>query len=86
MYSIITQGKKGYRNHPATQEFVDCPELLHDRLSLVRQEMLNRGYHPKDLPPKVSTRGRYREWESLETQIEKLKLKSQTIKHCTCLA
>ena len=49
-YKILTEDKKGYRNHPATQEFIGKPEQLWLRLHEVRQEMLRRGYHPKPLP------------------------------------
>ena len=31
-YSIITKNKRGYRNHPATQEFIDAPYALWLRL------------------------------------------------------
>lgn len=85
MYSIIINNKSGYRNHPATQEYIDCPELLHDRLTQVRNEMLKRGYHPKELPEKQSFGGKYKEWESLKIQTDKLKEKSRTIPSCQCL-
>lgn len=50
-YKIITENKTGYKNHPATQEFIGCPQELYSRLLLVRFEMLSRGYHPKVMPP-----------------------------------
>lgn len=49
-YKILNEGKKGYRNHPATKEFEFHLDLLWDRLLLVREEMLKRGYHPKEMP------------------------------------
>jgi len=50
-YKILTEDKKGYRNHPAVKEFEGKIEQLWLRLHEVRQEMLKRGYHPKPLPP-----------------------------------
>ncbi len=79
-YSIITNGKKGYRNHPALKEFEGCPNLLAQRLQAVRAEMLRRGYHPKEAPIPIQAElgaelERYHEWQSLEEQVERLKAK-----------
>lgn len=72
-YKIITENKSGYRNHPATQEFIDCPTALYERLKVIRQEMLNRNYHPKELPVcNLTPSGTVKEWQSLEEQIEVL--------------
>lgn len=49
-YKIITENKKGYRNHPAVKEFEGKTEQLWLRLHVVRSEMIYRGYKPKDLP------------------------------------
>lgn len=51
-YKIVIGEVDGgtYKKHPATQEFIGKPEQLWLRLHEVRQEMLNRGYHPKPLP------------------------------------
>lgn len=79
-YNIITGDKKGYRKHPATIEFLECPQGLHDRLQVIRAEMLARGYKPKDLPVRITKVGQIKEWESYKVQIEKLKAKG-----CKCL-
>ena len=79
-YSIITEGKSGYRNHPATQEFINSPADLYDILSIVRDEMLKRGYHPKELPKKVNTRSTIKSWQNLKQQVEVLKNKK-----CKCV-
>jgi hypothetical protein len=77
---IITEGKKGYRNHPATQEFINAPSQLLERLYRIRQEMLHRGYKPKEIPScRILDTGIVKEWESLEVQREKLKAKG-----CSC--
>ncbi len=80
-YAIITKyrARGPYARHPATLEFVNCPERLHDTLSSVRREMLRRDYHPKTLPKRVSFGGRRRSWESLATQVAKLQAKG-----CEC--
>lgn len=81
-YKIITENKKGYRNHPATQEFINCPLALFNRLQKIRSEMLTRGYHPKLLPEIGSygfQRSKVKQWQSLEQQIEILKAKG-----CKC--
>lgn len=83
-YKIITEDKKGYRNHPATQEFENNTTALHWRLNEVRKEMLSRGYHPKELPKLKSNSmamyfGQIKEWQTLEQQIEILKAKN-----CKC--
>lgn len=82
-YHIITQNKQGYRNHPATQEFINYPDQLFDRLLLIREEMLHRGYHPKEIQPAHDTDipdvGIPDEWQTLEEQKTLLKLKQ-----CKC--
>lgn len=79
-YKVITENKKGYRNHPAVKEFEDNALELKNRLYFVRKEMLARGYHPKPLPDAPMTHGKVKEWQTLEEQIEVLKNK-----HCQCL-
>jgi hypothetical protein len=93
-YKIITENKQcSYANHPATLEFTDHPELLWMRLHKVREEMLKRGYHPKEMPHPVTCEtfpydenfdliGEHslREWQTLEEQIEIIKGKG-----CKCL-
>lgn len=78
-YKIITEGKLGYRFHPATKEFLECPEALHYRLRVIREEMLRRGYNPKELPELVEFGGVVREWQTLEEQVEVLRGKG-----CEC--
>ena len=83
-YKIITENKKGYRNHPAVKEFANAPQALWNRLFILRQEMLNRGYNPKELPftPNEITDFKYsdiEEWQTLDEQIAVLKTKG-----CKC--
>jgi uncharacterized protein (TIGR02328 family) len=87
-YKIITENKKGYRNHPAVKEFEDAPSKLWERLASIRHEMINRGYNPKHLPPQFTfdengkatlIPEKIKEWQDLKTQIEWLKTKK-----CNC--
>ena len=69
-YKIITENKKGYRNHPATQEFINAPNFLWRRLKIIREEMLSRGYNPKPLPNEpLVVDIKLKEWQTLEEQI-----------------
>jgi hypothetical protein len=74
-YSIITGDKQGYRNHPATQEYIDCPEALHGILSQIKEESIKRGYNFKDVPPKVTKGGSIKPWQTIGEQILALKEK-----------
>jgi hypothetical protein len=79
-YKIITEGKRGYRNHPAVKEFEFALDSLYARLSLIRKEMLRRGYRPKPLPERYhNTIDVVLEWQDLEMQIGILKAKG-----CKC--
>lgn len=83
-YKIITENKKGYRNHPAVKEFEDAEARLYYRLFLVRNEMLFRGYHPKKLPELIVNhlkpwKWTIKPWQTLEQQVEILKAKG-----CKC--
>lgn len=80
-YNVVTSDKQGYRNHPATKEWLHAPLALWNYLRLVRREMLERGYNPKPMPPKPPyTPSEYRkEWQTREEQIDVLKTKG-----CDC--
>jgi hypothetical protein len=81
-YKIITENKKGYRNHPAVKEFESNTFELWKRLNYVRKEMINRGYHPHEMPEVLLadlTYGKVKEWQTLSEQIAILKNKK-----CKC--
>ena len=80
------QRKSPYRNHPAVKEFWYAPAALYYRLSIVRAEMVARGYNPKPLPLPFSAYPKdvIKEWQTFEEQLEILKMKRKTIKNCTC--
>lgn len=71
----------GYKNHPAVKEFMGDSYRLVQRLYLVRQEMLKRGYHPKELVHSniFTSSNNYQPWQTLNEQIQVLKSK-----HCQC--
>ena len=79
-YKIITENKNGYRNHPATQEFINCPNKLWLNLFKTREEMLSRGYHPKSMPCISPISGTRKPWQTLEEQVAVLKTKN-----CKCV-
>lgn len=83
-YKIITEDKKGYRNHPATKEFIGASFALWNRLETIRNEMILRGYKPKEMPmiPPADCMDSLKvivPWQTLEEQIEVLKSKG-----CKC--
>ena len=80
-YSIIVNDKEGYSKHPAVVEFKNRPQTLYNRLRLIRNEMLKRGYKPKALPEPllISVNGKIKQWQSLKEQIEILQSKK-----CNC--
>jgi hypothetical protein len=84
---IISTRPSPYRHHPAFKEFENCSHLLWKRLFLIREEMLKRDYHPKQLPEKslIFTQNWIEhEWKTLGQQVDDLKKKRKTIKSCKC--
>ena len=47
MWNVITQNKKGYRNHPETQRWIGHLAALAQRHDLLVAEMALRGYNHK---------------------------------------
>jgi uncharacterized protein (TIGR02328 family) len=84
---IIIKNKKGYSHHPAVKEFAYAPRALYKRMYQVREEMLFRGYHPKEMPKLIflgPLREHIQEWQNLEQQVEVLKNKKKTQPTCHC--
>lgn len=51
LYTIISQDKTGYRNHPETKRWVGKLAALYRRHELLVEEMTRRGYvHQSPLP------------------------------------
>lgn len=56
IWSILTKGKKGYRNHPETKRWDGKLKALYIRHERLVEEMLMRGYaHHSPLNPKYAT-------------------------------
>lgn len=80
-YKAVMGETMGYINHPQTQAYRDAPNKLYEVLEATREEMISRGWRPKPLPsyPQVNNPEVYREWQSVDEQIERLKRKG-----CDC--
>lgn len=50
LWNILTQGKRGYANHPETMRWRGHVRTFHTVLWRTRQAMLARGWSPKPLP------------------------------------
>ncbi len=50
LWNILTQGKKGYSNHPETKRWRGFERALWNTMSKTRSEMILRGWNPKPLP------------------------------------
>ena len=56
VWSILTNGHKGYSNHPETKRWKGKLKALYTRHELVTAEMYRRGYsHSSDLDKKLAT-------------------------------
>ena len=45
MWTVLTQGRKGYRNHPETQRWIGRLPALFDVHERIVAEMVRRGWH-----------------------------------------
>lgn len=55
LWNILTQGKRGYANHPETKRWVDHDLALLVLLHDTRKAMLARSWNPKPLPNHMQT-------------------------------
>lgn len=56
LWTIITQNKKGYRNHPETKRWVGKLKALYNRHEALVTEMKKRGYnHQSHLDKRIAT-------------------------------
>jgi hypothetical protein len=94
-YKIVTGQVDGgsYYKHPMTKEFILSPMVLFDILRRTREEMLKRGYNPKELPNCIvdpddslvtimEAEQRYREINEYQTVDEQIAIIKQ--KGCKC--
>jgi Pyrimidine dimer DNA glycosylase len=82
VWTILSQGKTGYRNHPETQRWIGKQAALYRRHAELVSEMKRRGYtHRSPLDPDLATGASEQTvlLDSLERQRELLRTKS-----CAC--
>lgn len=53
LWSIVAGGKRGYRDHPETGRWIGREPALYLLLNRTRLAMLERGWGPKPLPPRI---------------------------------
>ncbi|OWZ84988.1 pyrimidine dimer DNA glycosylase/endonuclease V [Natranaerobius trueperi] len=82
LWNILTQNKKGYRNHPETKRWEGRLKALYDRHEKIVTEMKKRGYnHRSELDETLATgaSNQDRFIDSIEEQKQILKRKD-----CDC--
>ena len=82
LWTIITEGKKGYSSHPETLRWVGKQRALYLRHEDLVLEMKKRGYnHASDLDKSLATGSKVQNKfvHSLKEQIEIIRKK-----HCDC--
>ncbi|MFH1565413.1 MAG: pyrimidine dimer DNA glycosylase/endonuclease V [bacterium] len=82
IFSILTNDKKGYRNHPETKRWVGKLKALYGRHEKLVKEIKRRGYkHQSPLDEKLAS-GKLKQDEFVNTKAEqKIILKH---KDCDC--
>jgi hypothetical protein len=78
LWNILTQGKRGYRNHPETRRWVGKLAALHARHEAQVAELERRGYtHCSPLDPSLATGSAEQDEyvDSPERQLELLRAK-----------
>jgi hypothetical protein len=81
IYTILSEDRSGYRNHPEVVRWVGRLTALRERHNLVVREMENRGYnHMSDLPVILDDEHQDDFVNTIEEQIEILNNKD-----CECL-
>jgi hypothetical protein len=82
IFSIITNNKKGYSNHPEVKRWKGKLKALYKRHQMVVYELLERGYrHGSPLDPKMAT-GFDTQDRLLNTKKEQMRILQD--KSCEC--
>ena len=82
MWTVITEHKKGYSNHPETKRWIGKLHALYVRHSALVKEMTKRGYaHHSDLDKHLAT-GSAKQTEMIHTIAQQEALLRS--KHCNC--
>lgn len=82
LWTILTENKKGYRNHPKTKRWVGKLAALYNRHDALVGEMKKRGYtHKSPLNKKLATGSVKQTVFLLSPAAQEQLLRN---KHCTC--
>ena len=82
LWNILTQGKKGYANHPETRRWRGKLKALYLRHKKLVKEMSVRGFnHKSPLDPELAT-GKSRQTEYVDTPEEQIII--LRAKNCNC--
>jgi hypothetical protein len=81
VWSVINNNKKGYSRHPEILRWINNTEGLYNKLKEIRNEMLRRGYSPKEIPQPVKAlvNGKFELVNTIEEQIINIRNKG-----CEC--
>lgn len=82
LWTIITQDKSGYKNHPETKRWVGKLRALYNRHEALAEEMKKRGYNHKSPLDKTLATGSGEQDVFLHTNEEQKELLKE--KPCTC--
>lgn len=82
IYSILSQNKKGYRNHPETIRWVGKLSALYERHEKLVNEMEQRGYVHRSPLDKKHARGKKMQDAFVNTLPEQMKILKE--KPCDC--
>lgn len=82
IYSILSQKKKGYRNHPETKRWVGKLAALYSRHDALVNEMQRRGYVHASPLDKKHARGKKMQDEFVNTPREQMMILRE--KPCAC--
>lgn len=82
IWSVLINGKKGYRNHPETQRWVGRQKALYVRHEQLVKEMKKRGYNHISLLDKRKASGKPKQNKFLNTRKEQRIILRD--KNCSC--
>lgn len=82
IWSILTNGKKGYRYHPETQRWIGKKKALYIRHEQLAKEIGKRGYRHNSPLDKRKASGRAEQFQFVNTRAEQRMILKK--KNCRC--
>jgi len=82
IWTILTQGKKGYRNHPETKRWVGKLRALYKRHEELKKEMTHRGYSHNSNLNKLLAIGSSKQMDFVHSYKEQVEILGS--KGCNC--